>query len=118
MPRVKRGHKRVERRKRILKEAKGYWGTKSKLHRAAKEAVDKARGYAYRDRRTRKRDFRVLWIVRISAAAKENEFSYSRLMNGLRKAGIDLNRKVLAEVAATDPSAFTQLVQRAKNALS
>lgn len=118
MPRVKRGSKRVQRRKKILKLAKGYWGTKSKLHRSAREAVARALNYAYRDRRARKREFRSLWIIRIRAAAKQHDLSYNRFINGLKKSGVDLNRKMLAEIAANDPATFAQLVQTAKNALA
>jgi large subunit ribosomal protein L20 len=118
MPRVKRGTKRVARRKKILSRAKGYWGTKSKLHRSAKEAVDRALSFAYRDRRAKKRDFRSLWIVRIGAAAKANDLSYSKFMFGLKKAGITLNRKMLAEIAATDQAAFKNLAETAAKALN
>jgi large subunit ribosomal protein L20 len=117
MSRVKRGNKRLLRRKKILGEAKGYWGTKSKLHRAAKEQVIRSMAFAYRDRRQRKRNFRSLWIIRIAAAAKHFDFSYSRLMCGLRKAGVELNRKSLAETAARDLAAFGRLVEVARQAL-
>lgn len=117
MSRVKRGNRRLLRRKRILKLAKGYWGTKSKLHRAAKEQVMKSLSYAYRDRRQKKRDFRSLWIIRISAAAKQHDLSYSRFMGGLRKAGVDLNRKVLADIAVRDPQGFQKLVEQARQAV-
>ncbi|MBI4445764.1 MAG: 50S ribosomal protein L20 [Acidobacteria bacterium] len=116
MPRVRRGSKRVQRRKKILQQAKGYWGTKSKLHRAAKEQVIKSLAYAYRDRRQKKREFRSLWIIRIGAAAKQHEFSYSRLVSGLRKAGVALDRKSLADVAVRDPNGFKQLVETARAA--
>src|SRR5512144_1651930 len=99
MPRVKRGNKRVQRRKKILKLAKGFRLTKSKLHRSAKESVDRALRFAYRDRRAKKRDFRSLWIVRLAAAARQNSISYSKFINGLKKAGILLDRKVLADIA-------------------
>ena len=102
MARVKRGTKRARRRKKILKQAKGYYGVKSKGHRIAKLAVDRALAYAYRDRRQKKRQFRGLWIVRINAAARLNGLSYSRFMSGLRLAGIDLNRKMLADLAVRD----------------
>lgn len=118
MPRVKRGNKRVERRKKILKLAKGYRLTKSKLHRSAKESVDRALRFSYRDRRAKKRDFRSLWIVRVGAAARKNDISYNRFMNGLKKAGVLLDRKVLAELAARDPEAFTRLAETAKAALA
>jgi large subunit ribosomal protein L20 len=109
MPRVKRGFKARRRRNKILKAAKGYRGGHSKVFRTASIAVDRAGMYAYRDRRNRKRDFRRLWIVRINAAARENGLSYSRLMDGLRKAGVELDRKVLADLAVRDPSAFSEL---------
>lgn len=109
MPRVKRGFKARRRRNKILKAAKGYRGGHSKVFRTAAASVDRARMFAYRDRRNRKREFRRLWIVRINAAARENGLSYSRLMDGLRKAGIDLDRKVLADLAVKDPSAFCKL---------
>ena len=118
MPRVKRGNKRIERRKKILKLAKGYRMTKSKLHRSAKESVDRALRFAYRDRRTKKRSFRSLWIVRLAAAAKENSISYSRFIDGLKKAGVMLDRKVLAEIAVKDPATFSQIAERAKAAVA
>ncbi len=117
MPRVKRGSKRRHRRKKILKLAKGFYIGKSKLYRAAKEAVEKSLGYAYRDRRARKRDFRGLWIIRINAAARQNNLSYSRLMQGLKKAGVALDRKILADLAVTDPAAFSAVAQTARAAL-
>ena len=116
MPRVTRGFKARRRRNRVLKLAKGYRGGKSRLYRTATEAVDKALGYAYRDRRNKKRDFRRLWITRISAGAKMNEINYSRLMGGLKKANIDLDRKVLANMAILDAPAFTEVVNLAKEA--
>ena len=116
MPRVKRGTKRRAKRKKLLKLASGYRLTKGKLYRAAREAVQKGLGYAYRDRRNKKRDFRGLWIVRINAAARQNDLSYSKFMAGLKKAGIDLNRKMLADLAVTDSAAFSHLAQVAKNA--
>jgi large subunit ribosomal protein L20 len=116
MPRVKRGNKRRERRKKLLGLAKGYFLTKSKLYRSAKEAVDRAGQFAYIGRRRKKRDFRSLWIVRINAAARMHDISYSRLISGLRKAGVELDRKSLAELAALDPNAFGQLVASAKAA--
>jgi len=118
MPRVKRGNKRRERRKKILGLAKGYFLTKSKLYRAAKEAVDRAGRFSYIGRRRKKRDFRRLWIVRINAAARQNEISYSRLIAGLHKAGIELDRKSLADIAVQDPAAFTRIVESAKAALA
>jgi large subunit ribosomal protein L20 len=109
MPRVKRGAKARRRRKKILKAAKGYRGGLSKQFRTASVSVDRAGMYAYRDRRNKKRDFRRLWIIRINAAARENGLSYSKLMGGLKKAGIDLDRKMLADMAVHDPTAFSQL---------
>jgi large subunit ribosomal protein L20 len=117
VPRVKRGTKRRHRRKKILRLAKGFYTGKSKLYRAAKEAVEKSLGYAYRDRRARKRDFRGLWIIRINAAARQNNLSYSRLMQGLKKAGVALDRKILADLAVTDPAAFSAVAQTARAAL-
>ncbi|HEV8122251.1 MAG TPA: 50S ribosomal protein L20 [Candidatus Polarisedimenticolia bacterium] len=117
MPRVKRGTKRRHRRKKTLKLAKGFYIGKSKLYRIAKLAVEKSLGYAYRDRRQRKRQFRSLWTVRINAAARQNDISYSRFMQGLKKAGVDLDRKMLAELAVADPAGFTVLAQTARTAL-
>lgn len=114
MTRVKRGFKRVQRRKRMMKFAKGFYGAKSRLYRSAKEAVEKALLYSYRDRKVRKRDFRRLWIVRIGAACQMNGISYSRFMGGLKKSSIDLDRKILADLAVRNPEAFTQLVAVAK----
>ena len=116
MPRVKRGTKRHDRRKKILKLAKGYYLGKSKLYKFAKESVDKALGYAYRDRKARKREFRKLWIIRIGAAARQNGLNYNQLIHGLKVAGVDLDRKVLADIALQDPAAFTQLAETAKKA--
>ena len=116
MPRVKRGNKRRERRKKLLSLAKGYFLNKGKLYRAAQEAVDRAGNFAYAGRRQKKRDYRRLWITRINAAARQNDISYSRLISGLRKAGVELDRKSLADVAARDPQAFARLVQSAKAA--
>lgn len=116
MPRVKRGAKRREKRKKILSRAKGYFLTKGKLYRSAKEAVDRAGNFAYAGRRLKKRDFRRLWIVRINAAARAHDISYSQLIAGLRRAGVDLDRKSLADIAATDPAAFASLVQTARSA--
>ena len=116
MPRVKRGPKRARRRKKILKQAKGYFLTKSKLHRQARLAVRRALEFAFRHRRTRKREFRSLWITRLNAAATQHDLSYSRLMGGLRKAGIELDRKVLADIAVHDPQGFAALAQTAKQA--
>ncbi len=117
MPRVKRGTHRRQNRKKTLGRASGFFLTKSKLHRAAQEAVEKALKYAYVGRRRKKRDFRKLWIIRIGAACRSAEISYSKFMGGLKKAGIELNRKVLADLAANDDAAFQVLVQRAKTAL-
>ncbi|MDX2266869.1 MAG: 50S ribosomal protein L20 [Bryobacter sp.] len=117
MPRVKRGTGRRDYRHKTLKLAEGYFLNKSKLNRAAQEAVEKALAYAYVGRRRKKRDFRNMWIVRINAAAKANGISYSRFMDGLKKAGIDLNRKVLADIAAADATGFAALVEKAKAAL-
>lgn len=117
MPRVKRGNKRLKRRKKILRQAKGYWGTKSKLHQAAKEQVMRSLAFAYRDRRQKKRTFRSLWIIRINAAVRQHDLSYSQFMHGLREAGVSLNRKVLADIAVRDPKGFEQLVGTAKQAI-
>jgi len=114
MTRVKRGFKRAQRRKRMLKFAKGFYGAKSRLYRSAKEAVEKALLYSYRDRKVRKRDFRKLWIVRISAAAVSNGLSYSKFMGGLKKANVNLDRKILADLAVRNPEAFSKLVAVAK----
>jgi len=114
MPRVTRGFKARRRRKKILKMASGYIGGRNRLIRTASEAVDRALCYAYRDRRARKRDFRKLWIVRIGAAAKENGMSYSKLMGGLKKASVDLDRKALANLAVLDPNAFSRVVKLAE----
>lgn len=114
MPRVKRGFKARQRRNKVLKAAKGYRGGQSRLFKTASISVNRARMFAYRDRRVRKREFRKLWILRINAAARENGLSYSRLMEGLNKAGIDLDRKILAEMAVNDPAAFSQVVSMAK----
>ena len=111
MPRVKRGFKARRRRNKVLKLAKGFRGARSRLFKTATEAVDRSLRYAYRDRRVRKREFRGLWIVRISAAAKNNGISYSRFMGALKKADIGLDRKVLSEMAARDPERFTSLVK-------
>ncbi len=118
MARVKRGTKRVQRRKKILGLAKGFYGTKSKAHRMAKLAVDKALGYAYRDRRQKKRQIRSLWIIRINAAARLHGLNYSRLIAGLKAAGSDLDRKILADIAVRDEKGFAALAEMAKNALN
>ena len=117
MARIKGAVMTRKRRKKVLKLAKGYFGAKSKLFKTAKEAVMKSGNYAYIGRRLKKRDFRRLWITRISAAAKINGMNYSTFMNGLKKAGIALNRKMLSEIAIADPAAFTALVEKAKAAL-
>jgi len=117
MPRVKRGTKRSDRRKKILKRASGYFLTKSKLYQAAQEAVERGLKFAYSGRKQKKRQYRSMWIVRINAAAKINDISYSQLINGLKKAGIELDRKVLADIAVNDAAAFTALVGQAKAAL-
>ena len=116
MPRVKRGAKRRERRKKLLDLASGYFLNKGKLYRAAKEATDRAGNFAYVGRHRKKRDFRRLWIIRINAAARQNDISYSQLIAGLKRAGVDLDRKSLADIAARDPQAFGALVQSAKAA--
>lgn len=117
MPRVKRGTKRRASRRKTLGLAKGFFLTKSKLHRAAQEAVEKSLRYGYKGRRLKKRDFRSLWIVRIGAACRAADVSYSRFMSGLKKAGIELNRKSLADLAVSDATAFSALVTQAKAAL-
>ena len=118
MPRVKRGTKRIARRKKILKRAKGFFLTKSKLHRSAKEAVDRALRFATRDRRAKKRQFRRLWIQRLGAAARLNGLSYSQFMHGLKRAGIGVDRKVLADMAVRDAAGFAALAAQAKSALA
>ncbi|MBW1726087.1 MAG: 50S ribosomal protein L20 [Deltaproteobacteria bacterium] len=115
--RVKRGFKAKRRRKKILKLAKGHRGGRSKLFRTAADAVDKALMYAYRDRKARKRDFRKLWITRINAAARMNNLSYSKFIHGLKLAGVHLDRKVLAELAISDPSGFAQIANLASEQL-
>ncbi|MDR2561245.1 MAG: 50S ribosomal protein L20 [Holophagales bacterium] len=114
MTRVKRGFKRVQRRKRMLKFSKGFYGAKSRLYRSAREAIDKALKYAYKGRKIRKRDFRSLWIVRINAACAINGINYSRFIGGLKKAQVELDRKVLADIAVRQPEAFAKLVEAAK----
>ena len=118
MPRAKRGNKRLEKRKKILALAKGYRGTKSKLYRSAKESVERALNFAYTGRKLKKRDFRKLWIVRINAAARLCGMSYSRLINGLSKAGIKIDRKVLADLAVHDMVAFKAVADQAKAKLA
>lgn len=115
--RIKRSVNSVKKRRKILKLAKGYRASKSTLYRVARQAVMKSGQYAYVGRKLRKRDFRKLWIARINAAARANGLSYSRFMDGLKKAGVDLNRKMLSEIAIIDPANFTSLCDRAKNAL-
>ena len=117
MPRVTRGKKRKTARGKVLQRASGFFLTKSKLHKAAREAVDKALRYAYVGRRQKKRDFRALWIARINAGCRQADISYSRFIGGLKKAGVDLNRKVLADMAASDEAGFRALVDKAKAAL-
>jgi large subunit ribosomal protein L20 len=118
MARVKRGTKRRERRKKLLKHAKGYFLTKSKLYQSAQEAVERALRYGYRDRRNRKRQFRELWIERIGAAARNNGLSYSQLIHGLKLSGVEIDRKVLADLAVHDADAFAQLAATAKQAIA
>ena len=117
MTRVKTGTVSKKRHKKVLKAAKGYFGSKHRLYRTAKEQLMHSGQYAFRDRKQKKRDFRKLWITRINAACRENEISYSRFINGLAKAGVDLNRKMLSEIAINDPKAFTELVKVAKAGL-
>ncbi|MGB1192534.1 MAG: 50S ribosomal protein L20 [Pseudomonadales bacterium] len=118
MPRVKRGVVARRRHKKILKQAKGYYGARSRVFRVAKQAVTKAAQYAYRDRRQRKRQFRALWITRINAASRANGLNYSRLIAGLKKANVLLDRRVLADLAVHDKAAFTKIVEIAKSALA
>ena len=113
--RVKRGFKARRRRNKVLKLAKGFRGGRGKLYRSASDSVDKALMYAYRDRRARKRDFRKLWIIRINAAARMNDISYSKFINGLKLSGSELDRKVLADLAICDPAAFSQLASKARS---
>ncbi len=117
MPRAKRGNKRLERRKKILKLAKGYRGTKSKLYRSAKESVERGLNFAYTGRKLKKRDFRSLWIVRIGAAARLNGLNYSQFMHGLKLAGIELDRKVLADLAVNQPEGIAALAAQVRSAL-
>ncbi|MGI9290531.1 MAG: 50S ribosomal protein L20 [Gammaproteobacteria bacterium] len=118
MPRVKRGVVAKARHKKILGKAKGYYGARSKLFKTAKQAVTKSGEYAYRDRRQRKRQFRSLWIARINAAARLHELSYSRFINGLKKAEVEIDRKILADIAVHDPEAFGVLAEQAKASLN
>ncbi|MGD8258576.1 MAG: 50S ribosomal protein L20 [Desulfobacterales bacterium] len=115
--RIKRGYKARQRRKKVLKLAKSYRGGRSKLYRTAADAVDKALMYAYRDRKGRKRDFRKLWIARINAATRLNNLSYSKFMHGLKRANVEIDRKILAELAISDPNGFAQIVRVASQAL-
>ena len=117
MARVRRGNRRLKRRKKVLKQAKGFYGAKSRAYRIAKEAVDRSLSFAYRDRRQKKRDFRRLWIVRINAAARLHDLTYSRLMDGLKRAGSEINRKMLADLAVRDPQGFAELAEVARSEL-
>jgi large subunit ribosomal protein L20 len=118
MPRARSNVPRLRRKKQVLKAARGAFGARSKLWKAAKETVERGWRYAYRDRRNKKRDFRRLWIVRINAAARENDMTYSVLINGLKLAGIEVDRKILAELAVSDPAAFKALADQARSALA
>ena len=118
MPRARSGVPRLKRKKQIMKAARGAFGARSKLWKAAKENVERGWKYAYRDRKNKKRDFRRLWITRINAGAHQNDLSYSKFMNGLRKAGIEIDRKILADLAVKDPAAFTLLADKARTALN
>ena len=118
MARVKRSVHAKKKRRKTLEEAYGYWGLKSKLYRRAKEQVARSGNYAYRDRRVRTRDFRSLWIVRINAGARQHDLSYSQFMHGLKKAGVEADRKVLADLALNEPAAFGALAEKAKAALA
>lgn len=117
MPRVKTNVARLRRKNQILREAKGYFGRRKNLYKTAKEAVERAWRYSYRDRKNRKRDFRRLWIARINAAARQHDMSYSRFMNGCKLAGIDINRKLLADLAIRDPNAFGEVAAAARSKL-
>ena len=118
MPRVKRSVHARKKRRKVLGQAKGYWGLKKSSYRYAKEQVEHSLVYAYRDRKTKKRTFRRLWIMRINAGARANGLSYNQFVNGCQKAGIELDRKVLADLAVSDPAAFGQIVEQAKTALA
>lgn len=118
MPRARSNVPRLKRKKQIMKAARGAYGGRSKLWKAAKETVERGWRYAYRDRKNKKRDFRRLWITRINAGAHQNDLSYSKFMNGLRKAGIEIDRKILADLAVHDPAAFTALAEKARSALN
>jgi large subunit ribosomal protein L20 len=117
MPRAIDGTRRKKRRQKLLKHAKGYWGRRSNLYRTAKDAVAKSLSYAYRDRRNKKRNFRALWITRISAACRQQDMSYSSFIHGLELAGVQINRKALSNLAIEDPNAFSALVDKAKQAV-
>ena len=117
MPRVRRGTKRHDKRRKVLKQTKGYYGARSKAYRIAKQAVDRALAFSYRDRRQRKRQFRRLWIARINAAARLSGMSYSRFMDGLKKSGSQLDRKMLADLAVREPETFAKLAETAREAL-
>jgi large subunit ribosomal protein L20 len=118
MPRARSNVPRLKRKKQIMKAARGAFGGRSKLWKAAKETVERGWRYAYRDRKNKKRDFRRLWITRINAGARQNDMSYSTFMNGLHKAGVEIDRKILADLAVHDPAAFTLLAERARSALN
>ena len=118
MPRVRSNVARLKRKKQVMKAAKGAYGGRSKLWKAAKETVERGWRYAYRDRKNKKRDFRKLWIVRINAAAHQHDMSYSVFMNGLKKAGVEIDRKVLADLAVRDPQAFAAIAEQARSALT
>jgi len=118
MPRARSGVPRLKRKKQIMKAARGAFGGRSKLWKAAKETVERGWRYAYRDRKNKKRDFRRLWITRINAGARQNDMSYSTFMNGLHKAGIEIDRKILSDLAIHDPAAFTALAEKARSALN
>src|SRR5919197_3433351 len=117
MPRVKRAVHAQKKRRKVLEQAKGYWGIKSTNYKYAKEQVERSLAYAYRDRKVRKREFRRLWIIRINAGARAHGLSYNQFIRGLKAAEVELDRKVLADLAATDPQAFAQLAEQAKSAL-
>ena len=118
MPRAKGGYKTRKRRKKVLQRAKGYYGARSRCYKVAKDAVEHALSYAYRDRRAKKREFRSLWIVRINAAVRESGLRYNQFIDGLNKAGVELDRKVLADIAYHDPRTFGELVKKARQALA
>jgi large subunit ribosomal protein L20 len=118
MPRVRSNVARLKRKKQVMKAARGAFGGRSKLWKAAKETVERGWRYAYRDRKNKKRDFRRLWVTRINAAARQNEMSYNALISGLRKAGIEVDRKILADIAVRDPQAFGELADKARSALN